>query len=64
LKTDYFGTGFSVSYQNKEVIAVRVGSIGSSSIVSFVKLSNLPTTASGLGSGQVWRDGTTLRIVP
>lgn len=27
-------------------------------------VTNLPTSATGLASGQIWRDGTSLKIVP
>ncbi len=31
--------------------------------VSTINISNLPTSATGLRSGDVWRDGTTLKVV-
>ena len=50
-----------------ELMALVQGGATKNAAISALRdaiFKNLPTTSTGLPSGAVWRDGTTLRIVP
>jgi hypothetical protein len=69
--TRYTGVNAGAMLLDANTLSVQSGGTGNSRMLveaqagglSF-SLSNLPTSAQGLGSGRVWRDGNTLRIVP
>jgi hypothetical protein len=61
LLMNMFGTdlGGSINLWGNSVKAWKNFTVGQK-----LSLTNIPTSATGLSSGDVWRDGTTLKIVP
>jgi hypothetical protein len=61
--------GSAMGFYSDAAFSVGIGSgidieVNTATSKSVVKIKNLPTSSSGLPSGQVWRDGSTLKIVP
>ena len=45
-------------------VAVSIDTLANTTGITEIFLQNLPTSATGLSSGQVWNDSNTLKVVP